>query len=113
MYQRDDGLYGVDILFHRPLRRGETASFEHHTKFDYTEPPAPEFRRQALRRVENMELLVQFHHHKLPTRVWWASWESRAGAVLSRELVEPDADGSVQRFMTEVEKQVVGFAWEW
>ncbi|MDQ4145291.1 MAG: hypothetical protein M3198_16425 [Actinomycetota bacterium] len=89
LYRREDGLWGVDILLHRPLRRGETASFEYLTKFKYVEPPAPEFRRQALRRVENMELLVQFHRRKLPARVRWASWESREGALLEGKTLLP------------------------
>jgi hypothetical protein len=51
LYQSsEDGLFGVDIAFPRPLRPGETASFEYRTIFKYKAPPPPEFRRGGRRR---------------------------------------------------------------
>ena len=109
---REDGLHGVDIQFHHPLRLGQTASFEYQTLFRYRAPPPPEFRREARGLIENMELRVQFHPRKLPRGVCWAQWAGRAGPIIQREHVTLDPDHAVQRYVTSVRGKVLGFVWE-
>lgn len=113
LYQREDGLFAVDIVFHEPLQAGETRSFEYHTDFHYSDAPAPVFRRQARRLVENLELRVQFDRKKQPTRVWWASWKSLDGPATKQELMALDADGAVQQYVTSMRNQIAGFVWAW
>lgn len=107
-----DGLFAVDIEFDRPLRPGETGSFEYVTRFDYRSPPEPVFRRGARERVENVELHVRFHPLRLPDEIWWAVWPDYLGSEASEEvLVELEPEGSVHRFLPVIEHGAVGFRW--
>ncbi len=107
-----DGMFAVDIEFDRPLSPGETGSFEYVTRFDYRSPPEPVFRRGARVRVENVELHVQFHPHKLPDQVWWITWADPYGSEPSlEELVQLEPEGSVHRFLPVIERGAAGFRW--
>jgi hypothetical protein len=114
-YWADGVLYAFEIVLVRPLRMNETASIEYETTFSYAEPPPPEFRRAALARVDNLELYLQFHPHKLPERVWWARWDDyRPGAqTVEQERIRLDTERSAHRFLPYVERTVVGFHWLW
>jgi hypothetical protein len=107
------GLHGVDIAFNAALSVGETVSLEYLTRFRYQQPPPPEFRRAVLRRVDNLEMRVQFHPHRPPAHVWWACWHSLEGAPGERELVQVDDELAVHRYLDGVEQAIVGFLWDW
>lgn len=108
-----DGLYRMDISFGRVLRPGDTASLEYRTFFRPGLPYAAEFRRSALRMVENVEIRVQFEPARLPTRIAWTTWRSVDGAAVEREPERLDADHAVHRYMARLEAATVGFTWEW
>lgn len=111
--QREDGLYGVEVEFYRPLKCGEIVTLLYNTTFHYKIAPDPVLRRQARRLVENMELNVQFDPLKLPARLWWASWEDRDGPDIDREDIALDEDLSASRYLTTVKDTIVGFVWQW
>jgi len=111
-YALGSGLFAVDIMLTHPLRAGETASMEYETTFWYRTPPPQEFRRASSGRIENLDLRVQFHHLRLPTRVWWSEWPALDEPPVSSELVELDTDKCVHRFLGSIERTVVGFRWE-
>jgi hypothetical protein len=108
----EDGLYGVDILLQRPLQPGQTASFEYRTLFSYRTPPPPEFRRGARKRVDNVELHVQFHPRQLPVQIWWGIWNDHKDLQPTyEEPAELEPDGSIHRYLDSLEGHVVGFRW--
>jgi hypothetical protein len=108
----EDGLYGVEITFQRPLQPGETASFEYRTLFRYRDPPPPEFRRGGQRRVDNLELLVRFHPDRLPEKIWWAIWDDYpVRSPRHEEPVRLEPDHSTHRYLDTLEGHTVGFHW--
>jgi hypothetical protein len=108
-----DGLFVVDLSFHRPLRRGEVASMKYLTHFHYKDAPEPVFRRQARRLVENLELRVQFHRQRCPAKIWWSQWADLADVPEAKRPVALDEDLAVQQYLTSVRNKTVGFAWDW
>jgi hypothetical protein len=113
LYRLSDELFAVDIVLARPLRAGETASLEYRTVFDYREPPTTEFRRAVLRRLESLKIRVEFHPNRLPSELYWAEWEGVDGPISRQEEVALDDQHSVHRYLTAVERAVVGFHWQW
>ncbi len=116
IYQLSEQLWAVDIPFHHPLRYGEEAYVDYWTIFHYSEPPAAEFRRGAHRRVEHVDMRVQFHPGRLPKQLWWAEWaDYRAPdeAIVEREEVALDEELSAHRYLEAMEHTVVGYYWEW
>ncbi len=113
IYRFNETLYAVDILFTHPLKQGETASWEYRTIFHYAIPPKTEFRRAVFRRLESLQIRVEFHPNKLPASVWWAEWEALDGPVVQQELVTLDSERAVHRYLQAVERAIVGFRWEW
>lgn len=111
-YSLDTGLYAVDIVLTHPLEEGETASMEYETTFWYRTAPPQEFRRASTGRIENLDLRVQFHHLRLPVRVWWSEWPGLDHPPSLTEAVELDGAKSVHRYLTAIERTVVGFRWE-
>nr|CTQ90267.1 hypothetical protein [Kibdelosporangium sp. MJ126-NF4] len=104
-------IHAVDITLARPLRSGETASFEYRTVFAYRTPPPHEFRRASRHVVENVELHVQFHPALLPTALWLAIWDDLDAPRPSEEYpaaLEPD--GSVHTFLDAL-RGIVGYRW--
>lgn len=108
-----DGLYATDITLTRPLRRGETTSLVYETRFAYPEPPAPEFRRAGVNRIENVDLLVQFDPARLPHAVFFASWPALDGSPENQTEMRLEPDGSVHVFLAGLEHAIAGFHWEW
>ena len=82
------------------------------TTFWYRTPPPPEFRRAASGRIENVDLRVQFHQLRLPSRVWWSEWPALDATPAVSEPVELDAEKGVRRALPAIERRVVGFRWE-
>ena len=111
-YRLDNGLYAVDIMLTKPLEVGETASMEYETTFWYRTPPAQEFRRASSGRIENVDLRVQFHHLRLPARIWWSEWPALDLPPTVSEPVALDNDKSVHRYLDMIERTVVGFRWQ-
>lgn len=111
-YALEDGLFAVDILLAEPLLPGQTIAMECETTFWYRTPPPPEFRRAASGRIENVDLRVQFHQLRLPSRVWWSEWPALDATPAVSEPVELDAEKSVRRALPAIERRVVGFRWE-
>jgi hypothetical protein len=110
-------LYAFEAVLSRPLAKGETASLEYETVFDYPadDPPPPEFRRAAVTRTENLEMYLRFDRARLPHRVWWAEWDDYRdeARILTQERMSLDTELSVHRFLPYIERTCVGFYWEW
>ena len=104
----------------RPLGLGETLTLEYVTSFQYEPVPAGEmgsdlcqYRRAVRRRMENVDIRVEFDPGMLPRYVWWAVWNGVAGNVISQESVALDGQNSAERFLRFIENTVVGFHWQW
>jgi hypothetical protein len=103
----------VDIEFHRPLLPGDTGSLEYVCRFQPGAVTSPRFRRGTRSRLENVELQVRFHWLQLPERVWWTVWpDETTERPARREPVHLDQDGTAHRFVEAVERQAVGFSWQ-
>lgn len=107
------GMFARDIVLTRPLSKGETATLCYSSAFRYSKPPAPEFRRTAFRRVNNMDLRVEFHPSRLPRQIFYAEWNALHGPPIRRTPVTPAPDCSVHIFLSMAEHVIVGFTWEW
>jgi hypothetical protein len=66
-----------------------------------------------MRRLENFDIRVEFHPDKLPSGIWWATWDGLEGEILDQEPVALDSQHSVHRYLRFIEKTVVGFHWAW
>jgi hypothetical protein len=116
LYPLGGGLWAVDISFHHPLRYGEEAYLDYWTIFHYSQAPAPEFRRGAHRRVEHVDMRLEFHPDRQPARLWWAEWadyRDPGEAIVEREPVTLDEEFSVHRYLEAIEHAVVGYYWKW
>jgi hypothetical protein len=116
IYQLSKQIWAVDISFHHPLRYGEEAYFDFWTIFHYSQQPAPEFRRGVHRRVEHVDMRLEFHPDRLPRNLWWAQWADYRKpdeAIVEREAVTLDEELSAHRYLEAIEHTVVGFHWEW
>lgn len=113
IYDAGDGLYAVDISFNRLLEPGQTASLEYFTTFHYVEPPPLEFRRVAIRRIDSLELRVQFNPERLPSCLQWATWARLDGAARPEDELELDSDYAAHRYVGGLQAGIVGFVWAW
>jgi hypothetical protein len=116
VYQLSQQIWAADILFHHPLPYGEEAYVDFWTIFHYSKRPSPEFRRGAHRRVEHLDLRLEFHAGRLPRHVWWAEWadyRAPGEAIVEREPVSLDEELSAHRYLEAIEHAVVGYYWEW
>lgn len=115
-YPIGHGIYAIDIILPRPLGFGETQYLDYWTNMHYSAPPAREFRRAAHQRVEHLDMRVEFHRGKLPSRIWWAEWSGyldTASDVVDSEEVTLDEERSAHRYLDAIERTVVGFHWDW
>jgi len=103
----------AEIEFGRKLAPGETASFEYRVLFAGGVERPPVFTRSASRRIDNLELRVQFDPHRLPSSVTWNTWRGVDGPLRAEQPVELDDDYSAHRYLPRVEAARVGFAWRW
>lgn len=113
VYRYNEHLHAVDITFPTSLKKGEIAYLDYETRFKWRETPLPEFRRAATRRVEGIELRVEFHRQKLPRKVWWAIWDDIVGPVREEKEIPLNNEFAVHEFLKVVDGVVVGFRWEW
>lgn len=113
-YQLGNGLLAIDITFPHPLGFGEAHYLDYWTNLHYSRPPAREFRRAAHQRVEHVDMRVEFHRDRLPSRIWWAEWSGYVdGDVVERTEVTLDEERSAHRYLDAIENTVVGFHWDW
>jgi hypothetical protein len=116
IYQVTAQIWAVDITFHHPLRYGEEIYLDYWTIFRYSQRPAAEFRRGVHRRVEHVDMRLEFHQEMRPRRLWWAEWtdyREPTEAIAEREPVELDEELSAHRYLEAIENTVVGYYWEW
>lgn len=103
----------VEIEFGHALAPGETASFEYRVLLAGRISRPPMFRRSAMRRIDNLELRVQFDARKLPSSVSWSTWRGIDGQLRSEHRVDLDDDCSVHHYLPRLEAATVGFCWKW
>lgn len=115
-----EGIFATDLLLAGTLGYGETATLEYVTSFSYQQvPPAEltgelaEYRRAVRRRMENVDIRVEFDPGRLPATVWWAIWDGIGGDIVDSEPVSLDVQHSAHRFLSFIENTVVGFHWAW
>ncbi|HEV2371312.1 MAG TPA: hypothetical protein VGS19_04005 [Streptosporangiaceae bacterium] len=111
-----EGMWAISIPLAKELSAGETASLEYVTTYRYPgnlDPHEREFRRAVMRRLENVDIRVEFHPDTLPARVWWAVWDGVDGDIIEYEPAPLGAQHEVHRYLRSVEKTVVGFRWSW
>jgi hypothetical protein len=117
LYQVSDELFVTYISLAKILDAGETATLEYSTTYQYPGNPADpherEYRRAVVGRLENFDMRVEFHPNKLPTSIWWATWEGVDGDIIEQEPVALDSQHSVHRYLRFIEKTVAGFHWDW
>src|SRR5450755_137468 len=80
------GFFATDMLLARPLGLGETLTLEYVTSFTYKPVPAKQmtgdlcqYRRAVRRRMENVDIRVEFDPGMLPRNVWWGQLERCRG----------------------------------
>jgi hypothetical protein len=114
-FRRIGDLYATDIPLTRTLDLGETLTLEYWTCYEYdpADPGEQEYRRAVMGTLENFDMRIEFHPDQLPAAVWWAMWDGMEGSVLDQELVVPDTQHSVHRYLRSLERSVVGFHWSW
>jgi len=115
--QISQGVFVTEILLARSLDLGETLTLEFWIRYQYPGDPADnaerEFRRAAMRQVENLDMRVEFHADRLPSQLWWAQWDGVDGDVIEREGMTLDRQLSAHRYLRSLEKTVAGFYWRW
>jgi hypothetical protein len=115
--QIHDGVYAAHLLLADVLDVGETLTLEYWTTYQY---PAAysgaddrEYRRVVMRRVENIDIRVEFDALALPAAVWWGVWDGMQGDISDHQAVKLDGQHSVHRYLRLAERTVVGFHWDW
>ena len=110
-------VFATEILLSRTLDLAETLTLEYWMSYRYpgdpTDPAEREYRRAVIRRVDNLDMRIEFHPERLPAQVWWAHWDGIEGDVLGQERVSLDSQNSAHRFLRSLDRTVVGFHWQW
>ena len=111
----EEGLTVVDLEFVHPLEFGETASLEYETAFTWKTVPPPQVRRATRKRLERLDMRVQFSPERRPAELQWAVWDGYGPAARLRgaEVVELDHECAAHRFVDEIAQGTVGFTWRW
>jgi len=117
LYQVTEQVFATHIALARALEAGETTTLEYWTTYHYQpdplDPHEREYRRAVMGRLGNFDVRVEFHPDKLPSGIWWATWDGLEGEILDQEAVALDSQHSVHRYLRFIEKTVVGFHWAW
>jgi hypothetical protein len=115
--QLGDEVFVTEILLARSLGLGETTTIEYTTTFRYPgnfdDQDERQYRRGVLGSLENFDLRIEFHPDRLPTGVWWATWDGVDGPMLTEEPVTLDSLHAAQRYLRSMQRTVVGFHWRW
>lgn len=111
------GVYATTIPLAKTLDVGETLTLEYWTTYHYPveqdESRDREYRRAVMRRVENLDIRVEFDPDMVPSAIWWATWDGIEGRITQQQPVRLDSQRSVHRYLRMVQNAVVGFHWEW
>lgn len=113
--QVTDYLFHTHILLTQTLERNETLPVEYWVTWpgkSLRNPHDYEYRRAVLGQITSYDARIQFHRDRLPTGVWWATWDGTDGEVLDRQEVRLDSQHSAHRYLKSVQKTVAGFCWE-
>jgi hypothetical protein len=113
--QVEGGPYVLRVPLARTLSAGETLSIEYTTTFQYRgeiTADQRQYRMAVMRRVDNVDLRVEFDPDYVPPAIWWAVWDEVDGAIVEQHQVQPDSQHSVHRYLHLVERTVAGFYWE-
>jgi hypothetical protein len=117
LYQVSGDLFVTYISLARALDAGETTTLEYWATYQYPgdplDPQEREYRRAVMGRLENFDIRVEFHPDKMPSGIWWATWNGVEGEILQQERVTLDTQNSTHRYLRFIEKTVVGFRWTW
>jgi len=117
LYQVSDELFVTYIPLAQALDAGETTTLEYWATYQYPgdplDPHEREYRRAVMGRLENFDIRVEFHPDKLPSGVWWATWDGVEGRIIQQEAVSLDTQHSAHRYLRFIEKTVAGFHWAW
>jgi hypothetical protein len=104
----------LEMTLSSPLPVGQVGSLEYQADFAPGSGVMTEYRQVAHARADNVNIVVQFHHNRLPRRVWWTVWDdSQDGTAIAEQPVTLDPDGRAHRYVPYVENAAVGFRWEW
>jgi len=104
----------LEMMLSRPLLVGQVGSLEYQAIFGPAASLVTEYRQVAHARADNVDIVVQFNHKRLPRQVWWAVWDGyRDGAILAEQPVMLDSDGCAHRYLPFLENAAVGFRWTW
>lgn len=110
-------VFATEIVLARNLDLGETITLEYWMTYrfpgNHADPSEREFRRAVMRRMENVDMRVEFHPSRLPSEVCWASWDGVDGKVLQKETVSLDSQHATHRYLRALDRTVVGFYWAW
>jgi hypothetical protein len=110
-------VFATEILLSRTLDLGETLTLEYWLSYRYpgdpTDPAECEYRRAVMRRVDNLDMRIEFHPDRLPAHIWWAHWDGIEGNVLGQDRMTLDSQNSAHRFLRSLDRTVVGFHWRW
>jgi hypothetical protein len=110
-------VFATEILLARTLGLGETITMEYATTFRYPGDPADpherEYRRAVMAGLENLDVRVEFHPDRLPSRLWWASWDGVDGEIIAAQEAALDSQHSAHRYLRSLQRTVVGFYWRW
>jgi hypothetical protein len=117
LYQVSGDIFATYISLARALDAGETTTLEYWATYQYPgdplDPHEREYRRAVMGRLENFDIRVEFHPGRLPSGVWWGTWDGVEGEILQQEPVTLDTQNSAHRYLRFIEKTVVGFRWTW
>lgn len=117
LYQIGDTLFCTSIVLAGVLGPGETSTLEYWTTYNYQADPQEQqmrqYRRAVMGYLENFDMRVQFDVTRLPSALWWATWDGVDGEVLGQEPVGLDSQHSAHRYLRSIERTVVGFHWLW
>jgi hypothetical protein len=104
----------LEMTLTSPLPVREVRSLKYQANFGPDASVETEYRQVAHARTSNLDIVVEFHHKRLPRRVWWAVWDDyRDGPPLAEQPVNLDPEGCVSRRLPYLENAAAGFRWEW
>ncbi|GIG68806.1 hypothetical protein [Phytomonospora endophytica] len=109
--RRAEGLIAAELLFERPLRRGETVIFEHEVVGAAPYPLATNYERKFRRPVREFTLEVCFDPATLPPRLWRFAQEADLPEQV--EEVPMGSGGSAHAVTLNFGPGRYGFRWDW
>lgn len=115
IYRCDSGLWAFDILLPHALCAGDKVDISYTVTFSRAKRWPPEFRRVAPHQILDLTIELQFDSAARPKSVWWATWKDFSPESLptSRELLELGDECTIRKHLSAVQRNVVGYCWEW